>query len=67
LQWGPDKAFVAATLGHSIFNRTSKSDCGDICNKYGGGGHAGAAGCPIATEKADQQVSEIVQALKEAG
>jgi nanoRNase/pAp phosphatase (c-di-AMP/oligoRNAs hydrolase) len=67
LQWGPDKAFVAATLGHSIFNRTSKSDCGDICNKYGGGGHAGAAGCPIATEKADQLTSEIVQALKEAG
>ncbi len=67
LQWGPDKAFVAATLGHSIFNRTSKANCGDICNKYGGGGHTGAAGCPIATEKADQQIGEIVQALKDAG
>jgi hypothetical protein len=67
LQWGPGKAFVATTLGHSVFNRTSKSDCGEICNRYGGGGHAGAAGCTIATEHADQHIREIIQALKEAG
>ncbi|MEE9524630.1 MAG: hypothetical protein V3V59_07765 [Thermodesulfovibrionales bacterium] len=67
LQWGPERAFVATTLGHSIFNRTSKANCGDICNKYGGGGHAGAAGCTLETEKAEQQISEIIQELKKAG
>ena len=67
LQWGPDKKFIAATLGHSIFNRASKANCGDICSAYGGGGHAGAAGCPLDLDKANEHIAEIVNALKKAG
>lgn len=67
LQWGPGKSFIAATLGHSIFNRTSKANCGEICSKFGGGGHKGAAAVPLGPDDIDQKVSDIVQLLKDAG
>jgi len=67
LQWGPQQKFVATTLGHNIFNRTCKTNIGQLCSKYGGGGHKGAGACVLEPEKADSQVSEIVQALKQAG
>lgn len=66
LQWGPEKKFVAVTLGHNIFNRTSRADCGKICSDYGGGGHKGAAACPLKPEKAEEQVKEIIERLKES-
>ncbi len=65
LQWGPEKKFVAASLGHSIFNRTCKTNCGDVCNNYGGGGHKGAGSCPLDIDKADRQIEEIVALLKD--
>ncbi len=67
LQWGPEQKFVAVTLGHNIFNRTSRSDCGQICSDYGGGGHRGAGACPLKYEKADQQIEEIIERLKREG
>jgi nanoRNase/pAp phosphatase (c-di-AMP/oligoRNAs hydrolase) len=67
IQWGPDKKFVSVTLGHNIFNRISRSNCGQICSDYGGGGHKGAAACPLDSEKAEHQIAEIVQRLKKEG
>jgi nanoRNase/pAp phosphatase (c-di-AMP/oligoRNAs hydrolase) len=64
LQWGPGKQSVAVTLGHNIFNRTSSSNCGHICSDFGGGGHRGAGACPLQPDKADQQITEIIQRLK---
>jgi oligoribonuclease NrnB/cAMP/cGMP phosphodiesterase (DHH superfamily) len=65
LQWGPGKKFVAVTLGHNIFNRTSRSNCGQVCSEFGGGGHKGAAACPLRPEKADRQIAEIIKRIKE--
>ncbi|TAL22958.1 MAG: exopolyphosphatase [Nitrospirae bacterium] len=67
IQWGPGTKFVAVTLGHNIFNRTSRADCGRICSDYGGGGHRGAAACPLKPEKANQQIAEIIERLKKEG
>ena len=67
IQWGPEKKFVALTLGHNIFNRTSHADCGRICSDFGGGGHKGAAACPLNPDKADRQIAEIIRRLKEKG
>lgn len=62
-----DKKFVAVTLGHNIFNRTSRADCGQICSDFGGGGHKGAGACPLKSEKAKQQIAEIIERLKKEG
>jgi hypothetical protein len=64
IQWGPEKKFVAVTLGHNIFNRTSRANCGQICSDFGGGGHRGAGACPLSPDLADDQIAEIVRRLK---
>lgn len=67
LQWGPQRKFVAVSIGHNIFNRTSRANCGRICSVFGGGGHKGAGACPLPAEKADTLLSEIIRQLKKAG
>ncbi|MHB8881551.1 MAG: exopolyphosphatase [Thermodesulfovibrionales bacterium] len=67
MQWGPQKKFVAVTIGHNLFNRTSKANCGMICSLYGGGGHKGAGGCILPSDKAEVQIAEIITLLKDAG
>jgi nanoRNase/pAp phosphatase (c-di-AMP/oligoRNAs hydrolase) len=65
IQWGPRREFVAATIGHSILNRTCKTDIGVLCSDYGGGGHRGAGACPLDLASADDKIQKIVQRLKE--
>lgn len=67
LQWGPEKKFVAATLGHNIFNKSCKTNIGQLCSKYGGGGHRGAGACVLDPKDADSRIKEIVEALKKNG
>ncbi len=62
--WGKERKTVNCAIGHSIFNRTCKVSCGDLCASYGGGGHAGAGTCQLATEKAEAQIKEILGKLK---
>jgi oligoribonuclease NrnB/cAMP/cGMP phosphodiesterase (DHH superfamily) len=65
LQWGPGKKFVAVTLGHNIFNKTSLTNCGQICSDFGGGGHKGAAACPLKPDKAEKEIAEIIKKIRE--
>ena len=65
VQWGPRKEFVAVTIGHSILNRTCKTDIGRLCSDFGGGGHKGAGACTLAPAAADGKLKEIIQRLKE--
>jgi hypothetical protein len=67
LQWGPGKKFIATTLGHNIFDRSCKTDIGQLCGMYGGGGHRGAGACVLDPKEADRQVKEIVETLKKNG
>jgi len=66
IQWGPGKEFAMMTIGHSIFNRTCKSNVGELAARYGGGGHPGAGSVPL-IEDADQQIRMIVTELKANG
>ncbi len=65
IQWGPRKEFVAVTIGHSILNRTCKTDVGRLCSEYGGGGHKGAGACTLDPAAAGAGLKEIIQKLKE--
>ena len=67
VHWGPQRKFVAVSVGHNIFNRTSKANCGRICSIFDGGGHKGAGGCPLPPTRADAMIAEIVKRLKAAG
>ena len=49
--------------GHSILNRTSKTDIGALMRHYGGGGHDAAGTCQIPHELADQTRQELVATM----
>ena len=64
---GFDKKFVSIQVGHSILNRTCKTNVGELLMEYGGGGHFGAGTCQPSPEDADRVIGEIVKTLKENG
>ena len=45
--WGKDKQNVVFAVGHSILNRTSRTNVGKTMLQYGGGGHAQVGTCQI--------------------
>lgn len=62
---GKKGEFSSIAVAHSIVNRTSSVDCGELCKKYGGGGHRGAAACQPSIEESDRVLEEIITACKE--
>jgi hypothetical protein len=64
---GKNKEFCSLAVGHSIFNRTSRSDVGALMAKYGGGGHRGAGTCQLPYSEVDKKLAEMVVAMKKDG
>lgn len=59
--------FVVCAVGHSIFNRTSKTDVGKLMDRYGGGGHRGAGTCQLPIADADTKLREIIETVQKDG
>jgi hypothetical protein len=66
IHWGPNRTFPMLLLGHSIFNRTCKTNVGELAARYGGGGHKGAGSIPLMDEP-EQQIEMVVRELKANG
>ena len=62
---GKKGEFDTISEAHSIFNRTSSVDSGELCKGYAGGGHRGAATCQPALDESDTAFQEIIAACKE--
>jgi nanoRNase/pAp phosphatase (c-di-AMP/oligoRNAs hydrolase) len=58
---------VAAAVGHSIFNRTSRTNVGELMSRFGGGGHKGAGTCLLPAATAEAQIAQMLAALKKDG
>jgi nanoRNase/pAp phosphatase (c-di-AMP/oligoRNAs hydrolase) len=63
--WGLKKMNTALPIGKSIINRSSTRNIGELCLKYGGGGHLNAGTCQVANEDAERVVGELVAALQD--
>lgn len=61
--WGFKKQNTALMIGKSIINRASDFNIGELCLKYGGGGHKNAGTCQVDNEKADDILKEIVEEI----
>ena len=61
--WGFQKQNTAVMIGKSIVNRGSKVDIGELCLKYGGGGHFNAGTCQLANDEVDAKLPDIIKAL----
>ncbi len=62
---GKGKSTSAIAVGHSILNRTCKSNIGDMMLEFGGGGHKQVGTCQVPYGDCDRVVKEIVRSLNE--
>jgi nanoRNase/pAp phosphatase (c-di-AMP/oligoRNAs hydrolase) len=65
--WGLKKQNTVFATGKSIFNRTSKTDIGELMLKYGGGGHENAGTCQVANERAETVLAELINKINQDG
>lgn len=61
--WGFRKQNTAVMIGKSIINKDSDVDIGELCLRYGGGGHRNAGTCQLENDVVDQQLPDIIEAL----
>ena len=61
--WGFRKQNTAVMIGKSIVNKASNVDIGELCLKYGGGGHPNAGTCQLDNDEVDKQLPDIIAAL----
>jgi nanoRNase/pAp phosphatase (c-di-AMP/oligoRNAs hydrolase) len=54
-------------IGKSIVNRHSKTNIGELCLKYGGGGHAAAGTCQVDNDKAETILAELIEQINQDG
>ena len=64
---GRGKQNCPIAVGHSILNRTSKTDVGSLLLKYGGGGHRQVGTCQVEYGEADRVINELVAQMKKDG
>ncbi len=58
-----DPQVVVFACGHSILNRTSKTNVGKLMLKYGGGGHEKVGTCQVEKEDAERVLGELVEQM----
>ena len=61
--WGFRKQNTAVMIGKSIVNKASQVDIGELCLKYGGGGHHNAGTCQLDNDVVDAELPNIIAAL----
>ncbi len=54
-------------IGKSIVNRNSKTNIGELCLKYGGGGHKAAGTCQVPNEDAERVLEELIEIITNDG
>ncbi|MCC8109459.1 MAG: exopolyphosphatase [Planctomycetes bacterium] len=64
---GRGKQNCPIAVGHSILNRTSKTNVGELMLKYGGGGHPQVGTCQVPYADADKVIAELVEKMKQDG
>ena len=63
--WGFRKQNTAVMIGKSIVNKASDADIGELCLKYGGGGHRNAGTCQLENDEVDAKLPDIIAALNQ--
>jgi nanoRNase/pAp phosphatase (c-di-AMP/oligoRNAs hydrolase) len=58
---------VSIAVGHSVINRTSKTNVGSLLLGYDGGGHYQVGTCQVPYEDADDVIAELVARMKSDG
>ncbi|SFZ78544.1 exopolyphosphatase [Chitinimonas taiwanensis] len=67
VMWGRDKQNTVFAIGKSILDRSSKTNVGELCLAYGGGGHEAAGTCQVENERAAEVLAELTQRINSDG
>lgn len=67
VMWGRERQNVVFTVGHSVINRTSKTDVGRLMLEYDGGGHERVGTCQVATPRAERIKAELIDKITANG
>lgn len=65
--WGLKQQNTVFAIGKSIVNRSSKTNIGELCLKYNGGGHEKAGTCQIDNDKAESVLKELIEQITADG
>ncbi len=67
ISWGRLCKNTVFAVGKSIFNRTSKTDIGELMFEYAGGGHINAGTCQIGNYEAQKVLKELILRINSDG
>ena len=67
VMWGFQKQNIVMTCGHSITNRTSKTNVGNLMLEYGGGGHRAVGTCQVPEAKAEEVLQTLIMRMNQDG
>lgn len=65
--WGLKQQNTVFATGKSIFDRSSKTNIGELMLQYGGGGHHAAGTCQVENDKAEKVLKELVSRITSDG
>ena len=65
--WGLKQQNTVFATGKSIFDRSSKTNVGELMLKYGGGGHHAAGTCQVTNDRAEAVLAELVAHINQDG
>ncbi|MEH6651654.1 MAG: exopolyphosphatase [Motiliproteus sp.] len=65
--WGLKQQNTVFATGKSIFDRSAKTDVGELMLKYNGGGHHAAGTCQVDNDKAAQSLQQLIAQITADG
>lgn len=63
LMWGLKKQNTVLAIGKSILDRSAAVNIGELCLRYGGGGHQAAGTCQVENSWAERALTEVVDSI----
>jgi len=67
VMWGFQKQNTVFATGKSIFDRSSKTNVGELMLKYNGGGHQAAGTCQVDHNDAEAILTELIKEINNDG
>ncbi len=67
IMWGLKKQNTVFATGKSIFDRSSKTNVGELMLKYNGGGHNAAGTCQVPHEQNEACLAELISVINADG
>jgi nanoRNase/pAp phosphatase (c-di-AMP/oligoRNAs hydrolase) len=65
--WGLKKQNTVFAIGKSILDRSSNTNVGELCLKYGGGGHEAAGTCQVENDQAESVLKDLIETINRDG